>query len=113
MNYYGYQMGVHVRVLIFSVYIIFRFSIDKLDVVKEFNLNLDVHVNIEGKSTYIPLLVNVKAPIPLCNNDFSLSDLGVSSIAELADTFRHNVSNAGIDWVLEKLGIKVRPKYLP
>ncbi len=99
------------HVLIFPVLIIFRFSIDKLDVAKEFNLNLDVQINIEGKSTSISLLVDVTAPIPLCNNDFSLTDLGVSSITELADTLRHDVSNAGIDWVLEKLGIKVRSKF--
>ncbi len=81
-----------------------------MDVTKEFNLNLDVHINIEGKTTSIPLLVDIKVPIPLCNNDFSLYDLGVGSIKELVDTLQQNVSNAGVDWVLEMLGIKVRPK---
>ena len=84
-----------------------RFTIDKIDETKEFKVNLAVLVNLDDKSSSIPVFTDTRIPIPLCNDNFSLTDFGVHKISELADSLGTHISQAGIDWVLVKLGIKV------
>ncbi|XP_072033122.1 uncharacterized protein [Amphiura filiformis] len=86
--------------------VIIRFSVDKLDATKEFQVNLQVEIHIDDESSSIPILVDTRLPIPLCNTEFSFSDLGVNSITELAESFGGNIAQAGIDWALSELGIK-------
>ena len=96
---------------IFSQFVIFdSFSIDKFDETNQFGVNLEVKINIDDKSSTVPILTDTRIPIPICNNNFSLSDFGVSSIAEIAKMTGTNIAQAGIDWVLTKLGIKVSLK---
>ena len=64
-------------------------------------------MNIDGKISPIPVLTDSRIPIPFCNTNFSLTDFGVESISELAEVVGTNIAQAGIDWVLTELGIKV------
>ena len=70
-------------------------------------MNLKVQINVDDQSSMVPILSGTRIPIPICNNNFSLSDFGVNSIAEIAEMTGTNIATAGIDWVLTKLGIKV------
>ena len=70
-------------------------------------MNLEISLNVDAKSTELQIMEDTRTPIPFCNTNFSLSDFGVDSFAELAEKVGGNLAQSGIDWVLTELGIKV------
>ena len=95
--------------LIIGILLIFwSFSIDKLNVEKEFAVNLSFQLKLEGVATGFTILSDTRIPIPLCNENASFSFPGDGSIAGFVRGLGQNYSDLAIAAVFRELGLEVR-----
>ncbi len=62
-------------------------------------------VCIDGYCEIIPILSRVLVPIPLCN---TITLPGDGTFQGVVDQFAQDAAEAGVNFILETLGIKVR-----
>ncbi len=87
-------------------YIYSRYVIDKLDTTNQFDLDLSVQVCIDDTCTEVPILLDVKVPIPFCNGSLSLP--GDGSINGYVKTIAGQAGQDAINAVLQNFGLEVR-----
>ncbi|XP_038050728.1 uncharacterized protein LOC119723897 [Patiria miniata] len=83
-----------------------KFSIDKLDTTKEYEVDLAFSLIIDGITTDFPIMADQRIPIPLCNANFSLALPGDGSVKGFLKELGDNVGQAAIQLVLTKLNLE-------
>ncbi|XP_022102001.1 uncharacterized protein LOC110985344 [Acanthaster planci] len=83
-----------------------RFTIDKLDATKEYEVDLSFSFRIDGVATDFPLMADQRIPIPICNANFSLELPGDGSVKGFLKELGDNVGQAAIQLVLQKLNLQ-------
>ncbi|XP_038062441.1 uncharacterized protein LOC119732930 [Patiria miniata] len=83
-----------------------RFSIDKLDATKEYEVDLAFSLLIDGITTDFPIMADQRIPIPLCNANFSLALPGDGSVKGFRKELGDNVGQSAIQLVLTKLNLQ-------
>ena len=86
-----------------------RFSIDKLDDINTFSIDLDIDLCIDSSCEAVSVFDNLQVPIPVCNTDFSSLVLpGVDgSIQGFVQELGQSIGDTAINAVIEKLGLAV------
>ena len=85
-----------------------RFTISKHDLFPLFRITLDIELCIDGQCEATLVFENLHVPIPLCNTDYSNFVLpGDGTVAGFVQEFAGNIGEAGVNLVIQKLGIAV------
>ncbi len=84
-----------------------RYSIDKLDTEKSFEVELFVTLCIDDDCDVIPVVSEFLIPIPFCNRNGTLSLPGDGTLAGYVEHSMKDAKAAAVDLVLNSLGIKV------
>ncbi|XP_033637723.1 uncharacterized protein LOC117298529 [Asterias rubens] len=82
-----------------------EFSIDKLDASKEYEIDLAFSLQVDDETTDFPLMEAKRIPIPICNNNFSLTLPGDGSVRGFLEELGDTVGQSAIDLVLRKLNL--------
>ncbi|XP_072048756.1 uncharacterized protein [Amphiura filiformis] len=84
----------------------FRYNIAKLDVTKEFDLDLSLNICIDGTCITVPILFDVKVPIPLCSTNGSVSLPGDGSINGYVKEIAGQAGQDAVMAVLQNFGLE-------
>ncbi|XP_033637389.1 uncharacterized protein LOC117298318 isoform X2 [Asterias rubens] len=82
-----------------------EFSIEKLDALKEYEIDLAFSLQVDDETTDFPLMEAKRIPIPICNNNFSLALPGDGSVRGFLEELGDTVGQSAIDLVLRKLNL--------
>ena len=73
-----------------------------------FQITLTIELCIDDNCESIPVLNDLNVPIPFCNTDFTNFQLpGDGTIAGFVQHLAGDIGDAGINLVIQKLGISV------
>ena len=89
-------------------FLFLRFSVDKLEDIKSFGVDLIFGFCVDGECTNTKLLDSLIIPSPFCNPNISFTLPGRGSIADFVDLISDQISDEAIQAVLRTLGIEVR-----
>ena len=91
--------------LTYLIFLSSRYTIDKLDEDKSFEIDMYAEVCIDGYCEIVSILSRVLVPIPLCN---TITLPGDGTLQGVLDQLIQDASDAGVNFILETFGIKVR-----
>ena len=95
------------HLLLLNILTEIRFSIDKLDASKEYEIDLAFSLQVDDETTDFPLMEAKRIPIPICNNNFSLALPGDGSVRGFLEELGDTAGQSAIDLVLRKLNLYV------
>ena len=90
---------------LFFCFLLYRFTVDRLDQTSEFSVDLSLELFIEDKTTNFMVYSDARMPIPLCNEDATFVLPGDGTVKGFLLAIGENIASTAIEAVMYHLGI--------